>query len=60
MTILIAGGGIAGLTMALTCHQMAKYKSAAGFAMEALNAAPPTIAPHATLRSADSGKEGTK
>ncbi len=28
---------------------MARYKSAAGFAMEKLNAAPPTIAPGATV-----------
>ena len=28
---------------------MARYKAAAGFAMEALNAAPPTIAPGARV-----------
>lgn len=30
---------------------MARYKAAAGFAMDALNAAPPTIAPRARARA---------
>jgi 2-polyprenyl-6-methoxyphenol hydroxylase-like FAD-dependent oxidoreductase len=69
--VLIAGGGIGGMSLALTLHQigvpcvvfeavadpqplgvgikrdafMARYKAAARFAIETLNAAPPTIAP---------------
>jgi hypothetical protein len=31
---------------------MARYKAAAGFAIETLNAAPPTIAPGARISSA--------
>ena len=34
---------------------MAKYKAAAGFARDSLNAAPPTIPPGASLQGADNG-----
>ncbi len=58
--IIIAGSGIGGLTMATTPHEigapvrvlessMARYKVAAGFAVETLNAAPRALPEGATL-----------
>jgi 5-methylphenazine-1-carboxylate 1-monooxygenase len=43
MTVLIAGGGIGGLTLNELEEIAANYKSVAGFQVEGLNAKPPIV-----------------